>query len=131
MPLTFTINHKHGYIVCRYSGKVTNEEILDSWKNFYESDKWIPGMNFLSDISDVDGSAITSDGLRHLAQYSRTVHEKNHVSAVKVAIYASRPLPFGLARMYEGHSYKSPETVRVFKSKVAAEAWLKGIINDE
>ncbi|MBN2425823.1 MAG: hypothetical protein JXR46_01040 [Calditrichaceae bacterium] len=131
MPLTFTVNHKPGYVLCRYSGKITDEEIFNSWKSFYESDNWIPGMNFLSDISDVDGSAISSDGLRRLAQYSRTVHEKNNVSAVKVAIYASRPLPFGLARMYEGYSYRSPEMVRVFKSKVAAEAWLKGLINNE
>ncbi|MBN2424545.1 MAG: hypothetical protein JXR46_14000 [Calditrichaceae bacterium] len=125
MPLEFTINHKDGYLTCKYLGQITDEEIVASWQKFYEGNKWIPGFNELNDLSEADFMCITTSGLRRLAQLSKTMQEKMNIQELKVAIYAPTPLQFGLSRVYEVLAGDSPEIHKIFKDLDEAKAWLK------
>ncbi|MBN2426274.1 MAG: hypothetical protein JXR46_11385 [Calditrichaceae bacterium] len=130
MPLSFKINQKSNYIYCRYIGKINDEELFNSWKAFYESDAWVPGMNELSDLTEGDASEITAEGIKHIARYARSIHEKHNIHFVKIALVAPETLNYGLSRMYAGLTSGSAENVRVFKSKFEADAWLRGIIEE-
>ena len=124
MPLKFTINHKDGYLTCKYLEQITDEELVASWQKFYEGSKWIPGFNELNDLSGADLMSITTSGLRRLAQLSKTMHEKRNIKKVKVAIYAPTPLQFGLSRVYEVLAGDSPEIHKIFKNLDEARTWL-------
>ncbi|MCK4866191.1 MAG: hypothetical protein KAT06_12310 [Gammaproteobacteria bacterium] len=115
MPITFTINHNDNYFVSSLKGTVTDDELLNSFKLFYESELWIPGMNELTDISEGDVSQITSDGMRKLAIFTEQTFRKNEVEFSKTAVYAPKDLPFGLSRMYEVMIDESPENFYVYQ----------------
>ena len=124
MSITFTINHKDGYFVSSLKGSVTDDELLNSIKSFYESELWIPGMNELFDLSEGDASQITAEGLERLAVYTEQMYRKNEVEFMKTAVYAPKDLPFGLSRMYEVMIAESPEHFHVFRDLDKAKRWL-------
>ena len=124
MSITFTINHKDNYFVSSFKGIVTDDELLNSFKSFYESELWISGMNELTDLSEGDASQITTDGLRIFAIFTEQVFIKNEVKFSKTAVFAPKDLPFGLSRMYEVMIDESPENFCVFKDIDKAKRWL-------
>lgn len=63
MPISFTINHEQGYFISKYVGKLTDDELVESYKNFSEGDDWIPGLNELADLSEMDATIVTTDGI--------------------------------------------------------------------
>jgi hypothetical protein len=46
--------------------------------------------------------------------------------AVKTAIFAPEDFPFGIGRIYEALTPKSPQTVQVFRDISEAKRWLEG-----
>ena len=124
MSITFTINHKNNYFVSSFKGIVTDDELLNSFKSFYESELWTPGMNELTDLSEGDASQITTDGLRKFSIFTKQVFRKNEVEFSKTAVYAPKDLPFGLSRMYEVMIAESPEHFHVFRDLDKAKRWL-------
>ena len=125
MSITFSINHNDGYLIATYIGQITDEELLDSWKDFFQGDEWIPGLNELADISQADLTGITSGGLDNLVSYATKIYAKHNIHSVKIGIYAPEPLQFGLARMYEAFTFENPQTVKVFRCMEEAKFWLK------
>lgn len=126
MPITFSINHDDGYLIATYTGKISDEELLASWKEFFQGEKWIPGLNELANLSQADLSGISAGGLQSLVSYANTIYAKYNIRSVKIAIYAPKPLHFGLARMYEAMTYKYPQSAQVFRSIQEAVSWMKG-----
>jgi hypothetical protein len=126
MPITFSINLNDGYLTAAYTGKISDEELLASWKNFFQGVEWIPGLNELADLSQADLTGITAGGLESLVSYAKRIYDKHNIRSVKVAIYAPKPLHFGLARMYEAITYNQPQSVEVFRSLQEAVSWIKG-----
>ena len=124
MSITFTVNHKDNYFVSSFKGIVTDDELLNSFKSFYESELWTPGMNELTDLSEGDASQISTDGLRRFAIFTEQVFIKNEVKLSKTAVYAPKDLAFGLSRMYEIMIDESPENFYVFKDIDKAKRWL-------
>lgn len=124
MSITFRINHKDNYFVSSFKGLVTDAELLNSFKAFYESEQWVPGMNELTDLSEGDGSQLTIDGLQRLAIFTEQIFKKNAIKFSKTAVYAPEDLSFGLSRMYEGMIYESPENFQVFRNIEKAKSWL-------
>jgi hypothetical protein len=125
MSITFTIYTDKGYFLSKYEDRVSDDELLHAYQEFYSGDKWQPKLNELVDVSDVDVGKITANGLRRVAEYTKSVLREHGLNAVKLAIYAPHDLPFGLARMYEAFTEESPESVHVFRDLVAAKRWLE------
>ena len=125
MPITYSINFDDNYLIAAYTGRISDEEMLASWKGFFKGEKWVPGLNELIDLSQADLSDITAEGLEQLINYAKTVYEKNHIHSVRIAVYAPENIHYGLARMYEALTFDSPQSANVFRSIQEAESWLK------
>jgi len=124
MSITFTVNNKDKYFTSFFKGLVTDDELLNSFIAFYESEQWLPGMNELTDLSEGDASQITTDGLRKLAVFTEQIFRKNEVEFSKTAVYAPKDLAYGLSRMYEVMIDESPENFQVFRDIDKAKRWL-------
>jgi hypothetical protein len=124
LPITFTVKREYGYFISKYVGRVTDEDLIEPWKAFLEGDEWVPGLNELTDISEMDGQGLTIQGLERLSEYVSSFLSENYDASIKVAIYSPGDLPFGLARTYEAISDESPETVSVFRDREKAESWI-------
>ena len=125
MPITFETRRHDGYFIATLVGPVTDAELLDAYREYHETGEWVAGLNELTDLSLADFSKVTTAGLRNLADYTDNLFRATGVAATRTAIYSPRDLPFGLARVYEVLAEGSPEDVRVFRDRSAAEAWLR------
>jgi hypothetical protein len=108
---------------------ISDEELLASWRGFFQGGEWIPGLNELADLSQADLSDITSAGLESLVSYAKTIYARYNIRSVKIAIYAPKPLHFGLARMYEAITFKHPQSAEVFRDMQEAVSWVKTTTN--
>lgn len=124
MAITFSVNHENGYFISKYIGKVTAEEIIDSYTKYFNSKEWSHELNELVDHSDLDGSMLSVDSMTNVAIFSESFYKKQNISIVKTAIYAPNDLSFGLSRMYDALVDDSPEKVAVFRELEKAKLWL-------
>jgi len=124
MSIEFTVEGTGGFFTARFVGGVTDEELINAYTQFFEGDEWCPGMNELVDHSEFSGNLFTTEGLQRVARFAEQHYQQHGVSAVKTAIFAPRDLPFGLSRIYEALTRKSPETVMVFRQRQNAVDWL-------
>ena len=123
MPILHTINEKIGVVVSSWVGKISGSEILPSYKQLYESDLWKPGLNEIVDLRDADMSSVSSEILSDLAAMVEG-YTKGKCQGFKTAVIAPEDLPFGISRIYEAHSYDSPENAKVFRDLNKAFEWL-------
>jgi hypothetical protein len=130
MPITFSINFDDDYLIAAYTGRISDEEMLASWKGFFQGGKWVPGLNELIDLSQADLTDITADGIEQLIDYAKTVYEKYNIPSVRIAVYAPENIHYGIARMYEALTFDSPQSADVFRSIQEAESWLKKTTKD-
>jgi hypothetical protein len=130
MPITFSTNHDDGYLIATYTGRISDEEMLASWKGFFQGNNWVPGLNELIDLSQADLNGITTNGLEQLVNDAKTVYEKHNIHSVRIAVYAPENLHYGIARMYEALTFDYPQSADVFRSRQEAESWLKETTKD-
>ncbi len=124
MPITFEVIHEAGYYLARWRGRITDQELLEDYKSFFESGDWVPGHNSLADLSELDATDLSSDALRALAALVRRTFAPHGIQP-KIAAYAPYDLPFGLARMYSV-KVEAFESFRPFRDRDEALAWLRG-----
>lgn len=124
MPLIFTVEEGSSYFVSRYIGEIVDGDLIPPWKEFLERPDWNPSLNELCDLSESDLSRVTPQGIQNFAMFSNHFYTSRGLEEVKVAVYAPKDLPFGLARMYESRSFESPEKLRIFRDLESAKKWL-------
>ena len=127
MPITFTPNPEEGYFVSKFTGKVTDDEFLDSYKEYYNNEHWIPLLKELADFSECESPLLTTGGLDRLANYIKALFIERGITTFQTAVYAPNDLPFGIARIYEAMTIGSPESVMVFRQLNEAISWLNEI----
>jgi len=125
MTIQFDINQNKSYFISSWSGEITDDELLNSYKDFYEGTLWSKELNELADLSRADVSKLTSKKIVAFCEYVQHFFEKNSVTTTKTAVYAPSDLPFGLSRIYEAWSDESPENFRVYRDMEPAIDWLK------
>lgn len=124
MPITFTIIQQDGYFVSECTGLLSDDELVNAYKDFFTGEKWRPGMNELVDISQADCSMITPNGLSQLALIAQE-HYKNHQCInVKCAVFSCSNVPFMLARMYQQMSCEERECLYFTSILMSAKIWL-------
>lgn len=124
MPITFSVNQKDGYFNSKFAGKVSDGDLLASWRRFCESGEWTPELNLLVDLTESNLSGVTLDGIQDLSNYIDSFIKKHSVPFYKVAIYAPNDLPFGLSRMYEATADYSSREIKIFRDLSEAKLWL-------
>ena len=124
MPIEIKVFKKENYFISTWSGKITDSEAIQMFKEFYTSPEWVPGMHELADISQLDFSSISSDGLIKMAKFNQMKLEEHNVTNIKAAVYSPHDLQFGMARVYEVWADESPENIKVFRDFNEAKNWL-------
>ncbi len=124
MAILFDVDASQAWFTSRWTGPLTDEEILTTYLEFHRGAEWKPGMGELVDLTQADMSRITADGLAALATAITEVFDEANVSAARTAVYSETDLPFGLARLYEAYTLESPESVQVFRDRDEALGWL-------
>ncbi len=122
MPIKFTVCSDDGYYIANYVGRITNDSVIADFRAFFESGNWSTGLNELADLSESDLTEVTSLGVQNLASFIEEFAKK-HDWRPKVAVYAPRDLPYGLARVYSVKACKF-ENLQVFRDRSEAKSWL-------
>ena len=125
MTIKFSVNHDDRYVVIKFTGHITDQELFDAYADFYRHDEWFPSLNQLTDLSQADTTDVTASGLQNLAYHVERIHEQNNIASARVATFAPNALSFGLARMFNGMTGKLPRQFHVFRNLKNAEDWLK------
>lgn len=124
MPVKFELNPRGKYFISRWLGRVSDVEILEAYKGFFEGEVWSPNVNVLTDLSQADFAKVSTDGLMKLAEFSKHNYQKHGISVVKTAVFSPGDLEFGMARVYGAFTHDVPETVEVFRTYQDAVQWL-------
>lgn len=124
MSIEFIMHNDQGYYITKYSGAITDDELLQSWDKFYSSDKWRPGLNNLSDLSQVSIERITGDGVIKFTEFVNKVYKENNGGDRKAAIYVADIVLFGIARMFTSWMGETQINFRIFEDKDEAMNWL-------
>ncbi|MDP6634984.1 MAG: hypothetical protein QGG42_08815 [Phycisphaerae bacterium] len=122
MPIIFTVHPDDGYYTAKYIGVVTDTGMMEDFRSFLSSGDWYPGLNELADLSEADVSAVTMPGIKNLSALIAGILQEHNFSP-RVAVYAPRDLPYGLARVYSVHA-ETFETHCVFRDITEAREWL-------
>jgi hypothetical protein len=126
MPINITVHQEAGYFLARYTGVITEEEVLREHDRFFSSGEWNARLNALVDFHGADLGEASSIVLRRVAGYFEKILKANQANGVKTAIFAPGDFPYGIGRIYEALTMKSPQTVQVFRDISEARRWLEG-----
>jgi hypothetical protein len=121
--ISFRVQAEQGIVVTSWSGEITDEGLLDAYRSLFEDSDWTPKLWELLDVRAARLDGVTGEGLQDLAEL---VHENlgHRVEEFRTAVVHSRPLSFGITRMYQVFSEESPETVKIFQDTREALEWL-------
>ena len=127
MPILFTIYEERGFFLSTWSGVISDDDLLTSYKTLFGDEKYKPGFHEIADTRNADITGVTSDGFRKLFQMVES-HLTGKCEGFKTAIIAPEAYIYGMSRMYEmlseGMSNTVSETVMVFKDPAEAIKWI-------
>lgn len=118
MLISFTVEDA-GYYLTRLIGKITDEDYIHAYKQFFSSDSWSAELNELVDLSDSDLYAVSPMGMKQLEELIEEIQAK-HDHTLKMAIYAPSDLQYNLAQQYKTFFVNLPHEIRVFRDFDAA-----------
>jgi hypothetical protein len=124
MPIHYEIDRDQRLVIATPHAKLTDAELFD-----YQREVWSQPANLgyseLVDLSEVtDVAFISVAGISELARLSSSM---DSAEPSKFAIVGKADLYFGLGRVYQFEreiSAQSTKTVRVFRNREDALAWL-------
>ena len=123
MPISFTIYEERGFFLSSYVGVISDSDLLSSYKQLLEDEKFKPGFHELADMRNAQMTGVTSEGLRHLSSMVES-HLTGKCKGFKTAVIAPKDFLYGMSRMYEMISDGTSETVMVFKEPNKAIEWI-------
>ena len=105
----------------KLTGSLNSKEILDAFDAVVADNEYKQGMGRLWDFREADLSSLTTDTVKQMAQYS--LKFPPGINDVRVAFVTSRPLEYGLSRMFEMAS-RAKTPISVFESIEEAQKWM-------
>ncbi len=124
MPIDISVNCDEGYFVSRWSGEISDDEIVTAYRAFLQSPHWKPGLNEFADFSAADLKHVSCNAFRQLCDLIKAHLIKHDTSMVCVS-YAPDDIHYGMLRLYSSIAELSPELSQVFRDKAQALAWLQ------
>jgi hypothetical protein len=111
------------HVVVTTSGKPSTREMIAGRHRVYADPRFRPGMNLLIDHSQLEGSGISNDAVRALAESAN--RDATAAGLGSLAIVAPNSLTFGLGRMWEALAGEEFEgKVVVVRSRAEALEWI-------
>ena len=110
-------------VVIRYSGVVSDEDIIASVDETYASPRLLVIKYQISDFSRIETADVSSETVRKIADLDIRVSEAN--PDLKVAVITSAPFVRGMSNMYAiNHEVRGGSwTTKIFEREEDARAW--------
>jgi len=122
MPIEVRMDAGLGLVRIEASGVLTLQDLLGAIVPMLEDPAFEPDMPQLLDLGAVEHTELAAEQMHALVD--AFAKESPRIGSGRVAVYAPKPLLFGVSRMYESLSEHLPTQLRVFRDREAAEAWL-------
>ncbi len=121
MPVTVTIDRKLFRVAGAVTGPVGPAEVVAAFKTIFDHPEYEAGMTYLWDFRDANIN-LRLDGIHQILRFLDSHQKQRGVG--REAILVSRDVDFGQGRMVESYTDTSPFTLRVFRDRDEALAWL-------
>lgn len=121
--ITFSVDSATRTRTARYSGVITEAELLSTYAALMTAPDYDPTLDDLVDLRAVERLEVSPSAMRQLI----TIVQPIDALAIptRTAIVAPTDVVFGMSRMYEMlRGDDVPEEIRVFRSLEEATAWL-------
>ncbi len=119
MPTTYEINAARGVIIVTVTGDLTDEGLFDMHRRLAGDPAVKPNFAALFDLRQANGVAVTTDGVRALADLPLVLSPES-----RRAVVVPTDLGFGMARMYGMRRGNQGGTVEVFRDFAEASHWI-------
>lgn len=106
-----------GLIIASPAGELTDELLSECCRQIHSSPEFATGIPVLIDLTMATTVSITDDQIVALGKVAQK-------DTNRVAIVATNPAAYGMARMYEIISDVTEGRVAVFRNEAAALKWL-------
>ena len=123
MPVEIEVDSKAGVVVRRVIGKLSFDDVKESFKVLYEQPGFRVGMNAVWDIREGDAAQLTADGIKEIVNYVAQQTERRG-SGYRVAIVAPRDVDFGTSRMFQTYGHDLPFELKVCRKVEEAFRWI-------
>jgi SpoIIAA-like len=118
VPLTYRIDVARRLVVSLATGRLTDADLQQHQQQLQQDPAFAPSLCQLVDWTGVTDLAVTTEGLRQRVRQSIF-----HPGAPR-AMVVSSPVQYGMARMIQTLQEFQGGTIRVFRDRAAAQAWL-------
>lgn len=123
MPYELIYKEAEGIVITNYSGVLTDEEFRECAEKKFSSIHEIENYRYsISDFSELTEFEVSTSSVIDNAANSKIALETN--SRGFMAVVVADDLLFGMGRMWEAYTESNPDRVRIFKSRVDADAWI-------
>ncbi len=123
MPILHSTNEDHRIILSTFTGSITDDLLLQSYKKIFGTEIWQSGYHVITDLREGNFEAVTIEGLRELFLTNKEMSNGKKV-LTRTAIIATQEIPYALARAYEFISEELPENIKVVKNMSEAIEWV-------
>lgn len=121
--VTIHIGEGQRLVTVILTGRVTAHGVVRAIKGLTSHPQYRPGIPKLWDARQADLSKLTRAEFRSIARAGRV--SELSTRGIRVAVLVTRPVDFGIARMFElSEGYDLLDALRVFRNQDAAIAWL-------
>jgi len=125
VPISARIEGEGREALVRFTGRgvVTTGDLLDTLEFVRRERVLARGLPQLLDLSGAEGITASAADVRRLAE--SFAKEMPEASESRLAIVASRPVLFGMSRMYQSLTADGQVPISVFETPEPALAWLR------
>ena len=122
--ITFSLDIETNIRTATYSGSITDDEIITSYRELHAKPDYNPTANDLVDLRLVDQLNVSYESLHHLISAYLPVDVRGRHT--RLAIIAASDSTFGMSRLYEAlRGDEVPEEINVFRHYDDAILWLQ------
>jgi hypothetical protein len=123
MPIDVRMDARLGLVRIEASGELTLQDLLGGIAPMVSDPRFERDMPQLVDLGRVEHTELAAEQLQTLVE--SFAKESSRIGSSRVAVYAPKPLLFGVSRMFQSLAERLPVTFRVFRERATAEAWLR------
>ncbi len=121
MPLTYRIDSDARMLLVVGEGTISQAERIEAISGWLRHPEFRQGLNTLCDFSAATSTPTIAE-LREIV--SLVDRHAKRIGKKKVAVIATQPVTFGVARQFQTLAESGPLNVSVFKDRRAALGWL-------
>jgi hypothetical protein len=122
MSFTYKIDPLAGIIEIRSEGVVTQAERVAALMSWMTHPLFRPGLDGLCDFTAAENTPTMAE-LRELVDL--VARHTAYVGQVKIAVIASKPITFGVARQFASLAEAAQLEVQLFSDRDSAMSWLR------